>query len=260
MAIFYLLHNIYPLIKDTIETYGQRNTLIFIFGVFIYIVLWIKHLEIKKYIEEPYYDTLKFGFLIIIFMDIAVMGWLYKGYFGRNIVSELNLCNDENYEYDQKNQRYHKKSFNKSSKEQSEKQLNKSSNKSSIKSSNKQLEDKQLEDKQLEDKQLEDKQLEDKQLEDKQLEDKQLEDKQSEYKQSEYKQSEDKQLNKNKTLFDSIKELKNNIFNNIIPTQPIENNKSDNSNTSNDDKNELISEIMMNKEIETLNDLTSKMV
>ena len=231
MAIFYILHSIYPPVKYTGDTYGQRNSRIFILGTILYILLWIwlKHLELTHIISSEYIDTIKACLWILIFADISVMAWLYKDFFNRNIIYELS--DNDRFMYNKKNHKYIQKSNNLLNVSSNKKITNDKSSHSSIDSKINNNDNKNNDNEDID--------------------------------------NEDNK-NKSKTILDSIKELKNNIINTITNDNIKENNKNDTAkdNMNSDDninqdkmnKSNSESNLILNKEIETLNDLTSKMI
>jgi hypothetical protein len=88
MAIFYILHTLYP---ETGESDGKRNSRIFICGILMYILAYIcfRHLHITGVIPELYFGTLQTCFFIMFVADVSVMAWIYKNHFGKNILSDV---------------------------------------------------------------------------------------------------------------------------------------------------------------------------
>jgi len=108
MAIFYLLHNLIPFGSKYGITNGQRNCRVFLIGVFIYVLIYIylKNMEINGHIHEEWYESIKVGLYVLIIADISVMAFIYKDYYGRSIINEVNETvtqkhySDKLYEYD----------------------------------------------------------------------------------------------------------------------------------------------------------------
>jgi hypothetical protein len=88
MAIFYILHTLYP---ETGESDGKRNSRIFICGILLYIIAYIcfRHLNITGVIPELYFGTLQTSFFIMFAADISVMAWIYKNHFGKHILGDV---------------------------------------------------------------------------------------------------------------------------------------------------------------------------
>jgi hypothetical protein len=109
MGIFYFLHNFFP---EEPNNHGKRNSKIFIIGIFLYVMLFlfIKHIQVTCPNVDVYYNNIQYGLIIIMIADIAVMGWLYKSFFGRNILHEV--TDDENHVYDESTHKYIKNDKN----------------------------------------------------------------------------------------------------------------------------------------------------
>ena len=94
MPFFYALHNIMSLGSDSESDYtnGQRNCKLFMFGVFLYVVLYVymKNIQLSGHIKEEWYETLKVGLYVMIIADICVMSYIYKDYYGQTILCEVN--------------------------------------------------------------------------------------------------------------------------------------------------------------------------
>lgn len=118
MAIFYLLHNIIPIgSKESGVTDGQRNCKLFLLGVFIYVMIYIymKNVQLAGAIHKEWYESLKVGFYVLIIADISVMSFIYKDYYGRSILHEVDetinhkLKEDLDHEYDESKHKYKRK-------------------------------------------------------------------------------------------------------------------------------------------------------
>jgi hypothetical protein len=125
MAILYLLHNLFPSAEYSEITEGQRNSRIFLMGMFIYTLIYImlKNCELNGTISEFIYPTYKVGFYIMFIADVAVMAWTYKNYFGRSVVHEVNeIVSDKtksNFDYDEKRHKYIQKEQSNNQKDES---------------------------------------------------------------------------------------------------------------------------------------------
>jgi hypothetical protein len=112
MAIFYVLHNILPLgSKESGLTDGQRNCRLFLMGVFLYVILFIymKNIQLAGVIEEEWYDTIKVGFYVLILSDVFVMSFIYKDWYGRSILNEVDdtlIKKTSDFEYDENEHKY----------------------------------------------------------------------------------------------------------------------------------------------------------
>jgi len=106
MPIFFTIHNLSWGVK---LSNAQRNCRTFIYGICIYICIFliIKNLHVNGYLHELY-DAI-FSSLMILFMaDIAVMAYIYRQYFGRNIIHELPKDEDNRWKYDTDTHQYQK--------------------------------------------------------------------------------------------------------------------------------------------------------
>ena len=87
MGIFYTIHSLNwgQNLKD-----GQRNCRTFLCGTALYLAIYliIKNLHINGYIGKMY-DAMYSVLIVIIVADLAVMGYIYRNYFGRSILHEM---------------------------------------------------------------------------------------------------------------------------------------------------------------------------
>ena len=90
-------------------TLGQRNCRIFLYGICIYLVVYLilKNLQIKGILGKIY-DTLFTCLIVLLISDISVMVYLYRQYFGRSITHELNPHEKDEFVYDPQTHRYTK--------------------------------------------------------------------------------------------------------------------------------------------------------
>lgn len=95
MPLFYLIHNL-PWGQHLSD--GQRNCRTFLFGVCIYMGIYLifKNLQLHGYLGGMY-DALYSAFIVILCADVAVMGYIYRSYFGRNILHELGHADEKQY-------------------------------------------------------------------------------------------------------------------------------------------------------------------
>lgn len=106
MGIFYLIREL----MGQKDINARRNVRIFVFGIFIYIVLYIilQNLRLKKYF---FADSLMSGLVLLFISDLCVMGYLYRHYYGRNIFSEMDPddVNKKYWKYNDKTHKYERK-------------------------------------------------------------------------------------------------------------------------------------------------------
>jgi len=104
MPVFYTIHN---LGWGQGLSNGRRNCRTFIFGVFIYVMIYIiiANLKINHYLGDLYHAVFV-GFIILLVADISVMGYYYRSYFGRPIFEEFKVDNDKKWKYDQDKHKY----------------------------------------------------------------------------------------------------------------------------------------------------------
>lgn len=115
MPIFFTLHNISPPATETGIDDGQRNSRIFLIGIFLYVFIYVmlKNLVFTGKLEEQLYDTLFVALLILFLADGFVMGFIYKNYWGRSITNEaVEIFGDskKEFDYDDETHTYIKKS------------------------------------------------------------------------------------------------------------------------------------------------------
>ena len=106
MVFYYLLH-IMSGNKQNNETDGKKNARTFIIGSIFYIILYmiVMHYSLRY---SHIAGILKTGLIMLFGVDIATMGYLYKSYYGRNIINEIN-DNDEDWKYIENSHKYKKK-------------------------------------------------------------------------------------------------------------------------------------------------------
>ena len=107
MAIFYFLHHVLPN-TDTFKE-GKRNSATFLFGAFLYAVVYvvIKNFQLKY---GKYVDALLSALFVIFIADVCTMAYIYKSYYGRNILYELKDEDQSDWIFDEKNHKYVKPS------------------------------------------------------------------------------------------------------------------------------------------------------
>ena len=109
MCLFYIIHSL-PWGMDM--EHGKRNCRTFLIGVVLYVLLWIfiRNLEFNAVIGK-FYDTLISAGIVILLADIAVMGYIYRAYFGRSIVYEISDNPNKNHIFDGKTHTYREPSL-----------------------------------------------------------------------------------------------------------------------------------------------------
>lgn len=95
MCIFYLLHELTNFNSDIPN--GKRNSRIFILGVILYCLIYILIINLwdKNYFSQNICDAIFWAGLILVLSDISIMGYIYRNYYGRNIINEMESVNDE---------------------------------------------------------------------------------------------------------------------------------------------------------------------
>lgn len=106
MPIFFTIHN---LNWGQDLSHGQRNCRTFLYGVCIYLAIYLifKNLQLHGYLGGMY-DALYSAFIIVLVADMSVMAYLYRSYFGRNILHEItpNDQKKQNWYYDPETHQY----------------------------------------------------------------------------------------------------------------------------------------------------------
>lgn len=108
MPIFYLSHHLMHYTFDLkSKSDGQKNCMTFLFGVILWVLIWVGIYSLKKHVL---YDAIRTGFIVILLADISVMAYIYKSYYGRLIFNEIDET-DENtdWKFNKKTKKYNKK-------------------------------------------------------------------------------------------------------------------------------------------------------
>ena len=113
MPIFYILHTLSPNTKGTDLNEGQRNSRIFLIGMFLYVLAYIvlKNLVISGKLDSDLFDAMFVGLLIMFCADGFTMGFTYKNYFGRSITNEAKEIwgdGEKDHIYDEKTHKFTK--------------------------------------------------------------------------------------------------------------------------------------------------------
>jgi hypothetical protein len=111
MVFFYLLHNMtqkHQTNDNQTERDGAKNARTFIIGSVFYIILYmmVMHFSLRY---DHMAGIFKTGLIMLFGADIATMGYLYKSYYGRNILTEIDDSQDANWKYSDNTHTYSKK-------------------------------------------------------------------------------------------------------------------------------------------------------
>ena len=114
MPLFYLLHSSDVWSKK--QTNGQRNSKTFLFGMFVYSLIYIIlfNLYLKGSIDKVTYDALYFIGVVMFLSDLSVIGYTYRSYYGRSLLNEVGEIaditpKDSKWEYDKNTDTYIRK-------------------------------------------------------------------------------------------------------------------------------------------------------
>jgi hypothetical protein len=115
--IFYTLHELFSLMDVNTENgkidHGKRNCKLFLLGTFLWIVVFILAWNFKMGYFGPrriWTDSIIYGLWVLLAADLFVMAYIYRSYFGRNILWEVNEERaEEIFDYDEKKHKYRKK-------------------------------------------------------------------------------------------------------------------------------------------------------
>lgn len=103
--IFYLIHNIINNFrKDWSES--KKNSFTFIIGGTFYVLLYVFLEYISKNTGNLFIELLHKFFLYFIIIDILTMAILYKTYFGRSILKEIDPFAESEWTYDKEEHKY----------------------------------------------------------------------------------------------------------------------------------------------------------
>lgn len=113
MPIFY---TIYSLSWGQHLGNAQRNCRVFLYGACVYVLIFLllKNLQIQGYLNQMY-DALHSAFIILLMIDIATMGYLYRQYYGRSLVHEVTSTigddKEQKWKYDPDTHKYSKVTY-----------------------------------------------------------------------------------------------------------------------------------------------------
>ena len=107
MVFFYALHNFIEEIPDNLPQ-GKRNCKTVLIGGLMYIVAYVIVANLRLSYGKVY-DAVLTGLIMMFMLDVATMGWIYKDYYGRSIIHEINDDSIDGYVYNTDEHRYKKK-------------------------------------------------------------------------------------------------------------------------------------------------------
>jgi hypothetical protein len=116
--IFYTLHELFNLLEINTDKngkidHGKRNCKLFLLGTFLWIILFVLAWNYKMGFFGPiklWTESLIYGLFVMLFADLFVMAYIYRSYFGRNILWEVNEDTaEEIFDYDESKHKYKKK-------------------------------------------------------------------------------------------------------------------------------------------------------
>ena len=95
MCIFYFLHELTGFNSDIPD--GKRNARIFILGIILYCLIYILIINLwdKNYFNKNICDAIFWAGLILFLSDISIMGYIYRSYYGRSIINEIDSDQEE---------------------------------------------------------------------------------------------------------------------------------------------------------------------
>jgi hypothetical protein len=96
--IFYLLHQLFNFFQvDTDHEgnvdHGKRNSKLFLLGTFLWIVIFVLLQNYRMgYFgpNKPYANALMTGTTLVLFIDLVYISYVYKTYFGKSVLGEVN--------------------------------------------------------------------------------------------------------------------------------------------------------------------------
>ena len=116
--IFYTLHEMFNSLDVNTDAngkieHGKRNCKLFLLGTFLWIVVFILAWNYKLGYFGPrklWTDSIIYGLWVLLFADLFVMAYIYRSYFGRNILWEVNEEHaEEIFDYDENKHKYKKR-------------------------------------------------------------------------------------------------------------------------------------------------------
>lgn len=116
MCIFYSLHLLFNELKIEEDengnvAYGKRNCKLLLLGGLIYIIIYTILQDRRVVTKNVRIDGLIYGFIAIFILDVSIMSYTYKSFFGRSIFYEIG-DNDSKFNYDEDTHTYSRKQEN----------------------------------------------------------------------------------------------------------------------------------------------------
>ncbi len=115
--IFYTLHEMFNILDVNTEQgktdHGKRNCKLFLLGTFIWVIIFVLAWNFKLGYFGPrkiWTDSVIYGLWVLLFADLFVMAYIYRSYFGRSLLWEVNeIDSDKLFEYNEKKHKYKKR-------------------------------------------------------------------------------------------------------------------------------------------------------
>lgn len=109
--IYYILHNLLRTFSFT-ENWeeSKKNCLTFIFGSTFYVLLFCSLEYFCKLTKNLFLELITKFFLLFVGIDAVGMAIIYKLYYGRNILHEIDASREHEWILDDKTHKYNKKS------------------------------------------------------------------------------------------------------------------------------------------------------
>lgn len=93
--------------------HGKRNCKLFLLGTFIWVIIFVLAWNFKLGYFGPrkiWTDSVIYGLWVLLFADLFVMAYIYRSYFGRSLLWEVNeIDSDKLFEYNEKKHKYKKR-------------------------------------------------------------------------------------------------------------------------------------------------------
>lgn len=104
--MYYILHSLFPEAK---EEHGRRNCRVFFIGSFLYamVFVFLKTMSLRGI--DMMWEAALWGLLIVFVVDVMTVGILYKQFFGRSILCEVNDQDDDRWSYDGETHKYRRR-------------------------------------------------------------------------------------------------------------------------------------------------------
>ena len=124
--IYYFIHNFLNLFSYTSEwKESRKHCLNFIFGSTFYVTLFVFLQYLTKTTQHLFIELITKFFPLFVIIDALGMAIIYKIYWGRSILSEIDATREYNWTFDKKKHKYYKKDIlrNEKKKKKIEKEL-----------------------------------------------------------------------------------------------------------------------------------------